>query len=118
MQSLLQSAFLQALGYAIFNSLWQVALLWIIVMLVNNLGKLSSSKRYFTGVVAEFAGFVWFLFTLQFYYKQCSNVIESAQTAGITDNGYSFYEPAVNNFSSGLMYVIIKTEQLLPYLSV
>ncbi|QEC66531.1 M56 family metallopeptidase [Panacibacter ginsenosidivorans] len=118
MQSLLQSAFLQALGYAIFNSLWQVALLWIIVMLVNNVGKLSSSKRYFTGVTAQFAGFVWFLFTLQFYYKQCSDVIANAQSAGIADNNYSFYEPAVNNLSSGLMYVIIKTEQLLPYLSV
>lgn len=118
MQSLLQSAFLQALGYAIFNSLWQVALLWIIVMLVNNAGKLSSSKRYFTGVTAQFAGFVWFLFTLQFYYKQCSDVIANAQSVGIADNSYSFYEPAVNNLSSGLMYVIIKTEQLLPYLSV
>jgi bla regulator protein blaR1 len=118
MQSLLQSAFLQALGYAIFNSLWQVALLWIIVMIVNGLGKLPSSKKYFVAVVAQFAGFVWFLFTLQFYYKQSSEVIANAQSAGIADNSYSFYEPAVNNFSSGLMYVIIKTEQLLPYLSV
>lgn len=118
MQSLLQSAFLQALGYAIFNSLWQVALLWIIVMLINNVGRLTSAKKYFTNVIAQFTGFVWFLFTLQFYYKQCSNVIANAQSAGITDDSYSFYEPTVNNLSSGLTYVVIKTEQLLPYLSV
>ena len=118
MQGLLQSAFLQALGYAIFNSLWQMSLLWIVVMVVNSVGKLSSAKKYFTGVVAQFAGFVWFLFTLNFYYNQCSEAIATAQAAGAADNSYYFYEPAVNNFSSGFMYVIIKIEQLLPYLSV
>jgi len=118
MQGLLQSAFLQALGYAIFNSLWQMSLLWIVVMVVNSVGKLSSAKKYFTVVVAQFAGFVWFLFTLNFYYNQCSEAIATAQAAGAADNSYYFYEPAVNNFSSGFMYVIIKIEQLLPYLSV
>lgn len=118
MQSLLQSAFLQALGYAIFNSLWQVAFLWIIVMIINSVGKFSSSKKYLTAVTAQFAGFVWFLFTLRFYYIQCSEAIANAQAADVSNNGYYFYEPAVTNFSSGLMYGIIKIEQLLPYLSV
>lgn len=118
MQSLLQSAFLQALGYAIFNSLWQVALLWIVTMIVNSAGKFSSSQKYYTGITAQFAGFVWFLFTLKFYYSQCSEVIANAQAADITNTGYYFYEPVVNNFSSGLIYGIIKVEQLLPYLSV
>lgn len=118
MQGLLQSAFLQALGYAIFNSLWQMALLWIIVMIINSVGRLTSAKKYFTGVVAQFAGFAWFLFTLNFYYSQCSEAIATAHAAGVADNSYSFYEPVVNNFSSGFMYTIIKIEQLLPYLSV
>lgn len=118
MQGLLQSAFLQALGYAIFNSLWQMALLWIVVMIINSIGKLTSAKKYFTAVIAQFAGFVWFVFTLNFYYAQCSEAIATAHAAGVADNGYSFYEPVVNNFSTGFMYVIIKIEQLLPYLSV
>ncbi|CAN5472811.1 hypothetical protein BH10BAC2_BH10BAC2_24140 [soil metagenome] len=118
MQSLLQSAFLQALGYAIFNSLWQVALLWIVAMIVNSVGKFSSSQKYYTGIAAQLAGFIWFLFTLKFYYTQCSKVIANAQIADITNTGYYFYEPVVNNFSSGLIYGIIKVEQLLPYLSV
>lgn len=118
MQSLLQSAFLQALGYSIFNSLWQMALLWVVVMIVNSVKKLSSSGKYYVGIVAQFAGFIWFLFTLRFYYVQCSEAITNAQLAGVADYSYYFYEPTVNNFSSGLMYVIIKTEQLLPYLSV
>jgi beta-lactamase regulating signal transducer with metallopeptidase domain len=118
MQGLLQSAFLQALGYAIFNSLWQMSLLWIVVMVVNSVGRLSSAKKYFTGVIAQFAGFVWFLFTLNFYYNQCSEAIATAQAVGAADSNYYFYEASVNNFSSGFTYTIIKIEQLLPYLSV
>ena len=117
MQSILHSAFLQALGYAIFNSLWQVALLWLIVMLVNGLANLSASRKYYVAVTAQFAGFVWFLFTLQFYYAQCNTAISSLQSAGLAVNDYYFYEPIVHNFSSGVTYAIIKTEQLIPYLS-
>ena len=117
MQSLLHSAFLQALGYAIFNSLWQVALLWLLVMLINGMANLSAAKKYYVAVTAQFAGFVWFLFTLQFYYAQCNTAISSLESAGVAAQGYYFYEPVVNNFSSGLTYAIIKTEQLIPYLS-
>ncbi|CAN5248487.1 hypothetical protein BH11BAC6_BH11BAC6_14220 [soil metagenome] len=115
MQAILQSAFLQALGYAIFNSLWQIALLWIIVMIINSVGKLSSASKYFVAVVAHFGGFIWFVFTLKFYYSECSVALE--QSAGVPMNDYYFYEPVVNNFSSGMMWAIIKIEQLLPYLS-
>src|SRR5436190_741891 len=98
MQTILQSAFLQALGYAIFNSLWQIALLWIIVMVINSVGKLSSASKYFVAVTAQFAGFVWFLFTLKFYYSECNAAL--AQSAGVAVSDYYFYQPEVNSFSS------------------
>ena len=86
MQAFLQSAFLQALGYAIANSLWQVALIWLIVLLVNNVGKPVSSKKYVVSVIAQFTGFIWFIATLQFYYTRCNEALQQ---------GHSMSQPAI-----------------------
>jgi len=119
MQTFLHSAFLQALGYAIANSLWQVAFLWLVVVLINNIGRLSSSKRYFVGVVAEFAAFIWFLCTLQFYYSRCRDALsEISSTAPISSDHAYVFQPTINNFSSAVLYFSVKGEQLLPYLSI
>jgi len=118
MQTFLQSAFLQALGYAIANSLWQVAFLWLIVVLINNIGRLSSSKKYFAGIVAQFTGFVWFLCTLEFYYSRCKQALEIPVTASLNNNHAYVLEPSINNFSSAILYFSVKAEQLLPYLSI
>ncbi len=118
MQNFLQSVFLQALGYAIANSLWQIALLWLLVVVINNVGKLSSSKKYFVAVTAQFAGFVWFVFTLQYYYSKCAEALSQIpSTTSFTDTSY-IYEPAIKDFSSAVLYYTIKAEQYLPYLSV
>jgi len=118
MQNFLQSVFLQALGYAIANSLWQIALLWLLVVVINNVGKLSSSKKYFVAVTAQFAGFMWFLFTLQYYYSRCAEALSQIpSTTSLADASY-IYEPAVKDFSSAVLYYTIKAEQYLPYLSV
>jgi len=119
MQTFLQSAFLQALGYAIANSLWQVAFLWLIVVLINNVVKLSSSKKYFVGVVAEFAAFIWFLCTFQFYYSRCKEaLLEISSTAPTRSNPAYVLESTINNFSSAVLYFSVKGERLLPYLSI
>ena len=117
MQAFLQSAFLQALGYAIASSLWQVALLWLIVVLVSNIGKLSSSKKYFVAVTAQFAAFAWFIATLRFYYFHYSEALSGLQFSDAVNTAY-IVEPAINNFSSAALYIIIKAELLLPYLSI
>src|SRR3954453_9355071 len=118
MQDFLQSVFLQALGYAIANSLWQIALLWLLVVLINNIGKLSSSKKYFIAVTAQFAGFVWFAFTLQYYYSRCAEALSQISAASSLNNGSYIYEPAVKDFSSAVFYYTIKAEQYMPYLSI
>lgn len=117
MQTFLQSAFLQALGYAIANSLWQVAFLWLIVVLINNIGRLSS-KKYFAGIVAQFIGFVWFLCTLEFYYSRCKQAVEIPVTASLNNNHAYVLESSINNFSSAILYFSVRAEQLLPYLSI
>lgn len=118
MQNFLQSVFLQALGYAIANSLWQIALLWLLVVVINNVGKLSSSKKYFVAVTAQFAGFVWFVFTLQYYYSKCAEALSQVSSTPSLSNASYIYEPAVKDFSSAVLYYTIKAEQYLPYLSV
>jgi beta-lactamase regulating signal transducer with metallopeptidase domain len=116
MHALSQSPFLQALGYAIANSLWQVALLWIVVVLLNGVFKFSSPAKYKIALYTQFAGFTWFIITLQFYYTQCSEVI--AQTQALSGFGGSSYAQIQStDLQSYLLNGIIKAERLLPFLS-
>jgi len=59
-----QSNFLQALGWAVMNSLWQMALLWVVYQLATAIIRTNkSSQKGFLATVLLFAGFAWFLFT-------------------------------------------------------
>ena len=118
MQNFLQSVFLQALGYAIANSLWQIALLWLLAVIINNIGKLSSSRKYFVAATAQLAGFVWFVFTLQYYYSKCADALSQISSTPSLSNASYIYEPAVKDFSSAVLYYTIKAEQYMPYLSI
>ncbi len=59
-----QSNFLQALGWAVLNSLWQLAFLWVghqAIVFILRISKPSVKSTMAT--VLLFAGFGWFLFT-------------------------------------------------------
>lgn len=59
-----QSDFLQALGWAVLNSLWQMALVWVIyqvILSLNSSMKPGRKAAIATGFVI--AGFVWFIVT-------------------------------------------------------
>jgi hypothetical protein len=49
-----------------------------------------------------------FFLPFSFIISNVGDVIANAQSAGIADNSIPFMKPAVNNLSSGLMYVIIR----------
>lgn len=70
-----QANFMQSLGWAVLNSLWQMALLWLLFQIINSLFR--SSKANFKSSLATFLliiGFAWFLFTFfSFYNNQVSN---------------------------------------------
>ncbi|HEX7903115.1 MAG TPA: M56 family metallopeptidase [Chitinophagaceae bacterium] len=59
-----QSNFLQALGWAVLNSLWQIALLWIVYQFITGVLKIKNpaSKSSLASLLL-FTGFVWFIFT-------------------------------------------------------
>ncbi len=56
--------FLQALGWAVLNSMWQMALLWVIYQLVTALNRnILSSQKSFLATALLFTGMAWFLYT-------------------------------------------------------
>ena len=69
MTGLSQSAFLQALGWATLNSIWQMALLWCFFVGANYFFNLSAAKKYFFSVAATLAGAAWFIATFLLYYN-------------------------------------------------
>jgi len=64
MTALGHSDFLQALGWAVLNSLWQIALLWIVYNVLLSLSRsMPSSHKSKLAAVLLMIGFVWFVFT-------------------------------------------------------
>jgi bla regulator protein BlaR1 len=64
MTALGQSAILQALGWAVLNSLWQMALLWVLFQLLTVSFKEIRPKQKSTfAVLLLFGGFAWFVYT-------------------------------------------------------
>jgi len=59
-----QSNFLQALGWAVLNSLWQMAFLWVIYQLIAGIFKTTrSSQKSYLATSLIVTGFAWFIYT-------------------------------------------------------
>jgi len=58
-----QADFLQALGWAVLNSLWQMALLWVIYQLFTAVFKSGSSQKSLLATILLLTGFTWFVYT-------------------------------------------------------
>ncbi len=64
MNAISQSNFLLALGWAVLNSLWQMALLWVIYQLIIVVfKKLNPSSKSLLATAFLFTGFTWVCFT-------------------------------------------------------
>lgn len=114
MQHLFQSAFLQALGYAIAHSVWQTAIVWLFYISIGGSVSMSAAARYRMGVTAQVIGFIWFLFTFQFYYQQYNqawqpSTVASQQLQPVLTSG--------SGYLSGIIQWMLKGEMLLPYIS-
>jgi len=71
MTSWSSSQILQSLGWAILNSFWQMAVLWILYLVYLHFFKPTANVRYRLSVAGIIAGFSWFCLTF-FYYLQTS----------------------------------------------
>jgi beta-lactamase regulating signal transducer with metallopeptidase domain len=89
--ALFQSAFLKALGWALLNSIWQMAILWLVfLVLTASLRKLTSHIKHSLAVLLLGVGSVWFAVTLAvkyFSYSESPLIITSTEEAPETFAG-------------------------------
>ncbi len=69
MQTISQSVFLQALAYALINSIWQMGLLWLAVVFILRILNLSSSQKFSITFLAQVCGLIAFIYTLLLGYN-------------------------------------------------
>ena len=84
-----QSNFLQALGWAVLNSLWQMALLWVVYQLFTGVfRKARPAHKSSLASVLLIAGFSWFVFTfISILISETSNdVLVAGGFVGIAGN--------------------------------
>jgi hypothetical protein len=62
------SNFLQALGWAVLNSLWQMAFLWVVFQVILSFGINKPSAKGRLATVLLSTGFAWFIYTLTFHW--------------------------------------------------
>jgi beta-lactamase regulating signal transducer with metallopeptidase domain len=87
MQTLAQSGFLKALGWSLINSLWQMALLWLVYFIITlNSKKISAAVRHSIAAILLCAGVTWFIFSFGYYYINSESGNNIFPTFFITQN--------------------------------
>ncbi|HNR17179.1 MAG TPA: M56 family metallopeptidase [Chitinophagaceae bacterium] len=85
----IQLHLLQALGWAVLNSLWQMALLWVIYQVVTAF--LKNTKASYKSVLATsllFAGSFWFIYTFLIVY---SGISEGGTAGTLISSGHEVH---------------------------
>ncbi|MFN7686537.1 MAG: hypothetical protein ACK5OP_02290 [Sphingobacteriales bacterium] len=99
MEQIYQSSILQALGWAIADSIWQIALLWLVYQICIGIPiKNKPIIRHLGSAIALLAGGLWFLGTVIY------NISHATNTPA---NGNGNVDPSFSNW----------IESILPYLS-
>ncbi len=119
MQLLFQSAFLQALGRAILDSIWQMLLLFLLYHFILWLGRIKSATvKNFLSTVAVFTGFIVFLISFVRYYISSTTMLSLV----IEQNGD--HNQMLSNFALNQQWKLLlnwmeyKLNLVIPYLSV
>jgi beta-lactamase regulating signal transducer with metallopeptidase domain len=113
--ALQHSVFLQALGSAILNSLWQCFILWLIYEAISVSYKDATARfKNNLGTLLLFFSFAWFLTTFisKIFYQQSVAGVAALPTAFVSESHPGVH--AVSGFSTFLSYASAS----LPYLSV
>lgn len=111
MNLLNQSAFLKALGWSLLDSLWQMALLWLVCMVLTANGKkLLSRQRHTIALLSLTGGSLWFLINLVINCYKAANGIQIT-TLYVSGNDL------VNSTYSWTGIINFWLEPVLPFLS-
>jgi bla regulator protein BlaR1 len=105
MFSAIGTNFLQALGWAVLNSLWQMAFLWVIFQVILSFGINKPAAKSRLATVLLSTGFVWFMYTLIFHWFIDPDSIKRSLLA-------------IGSFETGNTVWNEKLQLILPYASV
>ncbi len=118
MTALSHSPFLYALGWAIANSLWQMALLWLVYQLFFGISKRNRpTARHLAATTLLFTGFIWFIISFVTRFNELRSVQKWLVSLPAIE------EPAqniqVNFFQNTINWeaIVSGIEKWLPYLS-
>ena len=118
--ALQHSPFLQSLGWAIANSLWQAAALWVAYLLISGTYKGASAKfKNNLSTILLSASFIWFCITFFFKYFTIENsgtyTVQFYETNNISAT-YN-WDQFLNKLAAGLPYLSSAYLLLLVFLS-
>ncbi len=120
MQQLFQSAFLQALGKAISDSIWQMGLLFLIYQLLVFLFRIKQATvKNFISTVFALSGFVWFISNIILHWQT-----QLQQKTALIINDAAISNSLLSNFTNDNRWELFfnwmdyKLQFILPYLSV
>lgn len=88
MQLFSQSSFLQALAYSLIASIWQMGVLWLVVIVILRSFKFSAAQKFNLAFVAQLSGFALFIYTcFKAYETGAGKIIISSSADYITNAG-------------------------------
>ena len=113
------SNFLQALGWAVLSSLWQMAFLWVIFQVLLSFGVDRSATKSRLATVLLGIGFSWFMYTLISHWIIDPNAIKrSLFSIGMLRNGNAEWNEELQTIlplasAAYLFLLIIPTAQFI-----
>lgn len=107
MQLFSQSSFLQALAYSLIASVWQMGVLWLVVIVVLRSFKLSAAQKFNLAYGAQLSGFALFIYTCISACKTgAGKIIINSPNADFVTNAGSFIN-AVMPYAAALYLGIL-----------
>ena len=111
----IQLHLLQSLGWAVLNSLWQMALLWVIYMIVIAISKnLKNSSKSILASGLLFAGFLWFVYTFIIVYNKIITGEAVGESVTISSGTYSWLLQSLPFIS--VAYLLLLTLPVLRFI--
>ena len=103
-----QVNFLQSLGWSLINSLWQMALLWVVYQFITvSFHKIRPAHKTSLATILTFSGFAWFVYTLITSLVSQTNSITSFYNTGmISDSDWKYFAGKILNHTRLTIFML------------